>query len=239
MKSEEFIQEAISFVKTYLPEAKWQISPDCAVLFLDDETKSICFLPNSELNSMSSMTYRFYITEFHWQKNKEASKSRLCSLLGITKRIHARQCIISRIDKKIAGNFVNENHTMGYASSYYNYGLFRKDILVAVACFSKGRRMNRLPGGERSFELIRFCNLNYHTVVGGLSKLIHYFEQTHLPGDIMTYVDRAWGEPNAYYALGFTLDKITPGVITKIDGKGVQEIEFTNKGNYKLIKHIV
>ena len=158
--------------------------------------------------------------------------------MGHTKRIHARQCILIRIDKKSASAFIDAYHIMGYAASYYNYGLFLKGELVAVACFSKGRRMNRLPQDKKSFELIRFCNKNFYTVVGGLSKFIHHFEIEHMPGDIMTYVDIAWGQPSAYYTLGFVLDKITPSVIRTIPQNDKAVIEFADMGNYKLIKYL-
>jgi hypothetical protein len=238
MSSNRFIKEVVAFVKEYLPNAKWQMEKDYAVLYLDENKKSVCFLANNALSTMHDIAHRFYIIEYFWEKNKESSKSRLCSLMGVTKRIHARQCVLKRIDKTMAKSFVDANHTMGYAGSYYNYGLFLKDELVAVACFSKGRRMDRLPEDKKSFELIRFCNKNFYTVVGGLSKLIHNFEVEHAPGDMMTYVDIAWGEPYAYYALGFVLDKITPSVTTSIPQLNATAIEFTNKGNYKLIKHL-
>jgi hypothetical protein len=97
--------------------------------------------------------------------------------------------------------------------------------------------MNRLPAGEKSFELIRFCNKNYHTVVGGLSRLIHNFAETYKPGDIMTYVDISWGAPSAYYSLGFVLDSISPSLTVTVIRNDLPDLEFINKGNYKLIKH--
>ncbi len=239
MPSSYFIQDVTAFVKGYMPEAIWEIKKDYTILYLNERNKSVCFIGNQGLDNMHLLNHRFYITEFAWQKNKEASKSRLSSLMGLTHRIHARQCTLSRIDKITAKNFINENHTMGYAASYYHYGLFLKNELAAVACFSKGRRMNRLPPGKKSFELIRFCNKNFHTVIGGLSKLIHLFEKEYSPGDIMTYVDIAWGQPNAYYALGFVLDKVTPSIALHDIMPDGEVIEYRNKGNYKLIKHLV
>ena len=207
MVTDGFIKEVVSFVKLYCPYAKWEIGKYDAVLQLDDGKRTICFSVNPMPDVIQNAKHNYYITSQLWNKNKEALKSRLCSLMGVTKRIHARQCLIKKITKAEARIFVDLNHTMGYAEANFNCGLFFKDELVAVACFSKGRRMNRLPADKRSFELIRFCNKNFYTVVGGLSKLIRYFEETHSPGDIMTYIDRSWGEPNAYYALGFVLDK--------------------------------
>ncbi len=239
MYSEGFIEEAISLVKEFLPEANWQMETDYAILFLKEKNKTICFITNVALHKIPVLKFRHYITEFHWNSNREASKSRLCSLMGVTKRIHARQCTLGRISRTEAKLFVDANHTMGYANSYFNYALFYKQDVVAMACFSKGRRMDRLPQNKKSFELIRFCNKNYFTVVGGLSKLIHYFEEEQKPGDMMTYVDMVWGEPDTYYALGFVLDQITPAITITIQSLGEMENEYTNKGNYKLIKNRV
>lgn len=97
--------------------------------------------------------------------------------------------------------------------------------------------MRRLKEGKKSYELIRFCSKNESTVVGGLSKLIRHFEKFQSPGDIMTYVDISWGEPHAYYALGFVLDSITPPISCSLNTSSNTTIEYWNKGNYKLIKH--
>ena len=238
MYSNVFIEEVVAWVKEKLPGAHLNIENEFAWLWLDSQKKSICFVGNEKLHQISEMDFTYYITEFHWGGNKEASKSRLCSLLGVTQKIHARQCIVRRISKPEAKLFLDTNHTMGYASSYFHYGLFLKDELVAIASFSKGRRMNRLPENKKSFELIRFCNKNFYTVVGGLSKLVHTFEEEQKPGDIMTYVDKLWGEPHAYYALGFLLEQVTAPLVLKIAFHDAVPIHFTNKGNYKLIKHI-
>lgn len=237
MKSESFLKEVNAFVATRWPDASWEIHPDFAVLYHDDRKKSICFLTNKAVSKMPHLPYRFYFIEALWYQRLEASQSRLCSILGITQRIHARQCGIARVSKPVAQQFVNTNHTMGYANCYYHFGLFLKEELVAIACFSKGRQMRRLEEGKKSYELIRFCSKNDFTVVGGLSKLIRHFENFQSPGDIMTYVDISWGEPHAYYALGFILDSITPPISCSLNIDPNTTIEYWNKGNYKLIKY--
>ena len=234
-----FLEEVRQFITSIIPSAAWETGNGYAVLFPADSKKSICFLSNDSLDLLHDSVHRFYITEFQWQKNMGATMSRLSSILGNTNRIFARQCSVSTIDKKIAHLFTNENHIMGYANSAYHYGLFYKNELIAVACFSKGMKMDRLPGSKKSFELIRFCSKNFHTVVGGLSKLLHSFTEEKSPGDIMTYIDVAWGEPFAFYALGFLLDKITPPFKSIILLHDKSTLTYINKGNYKLIKHLV
>ncbi len=223
MSTNAFFEEVQSFIKIIEPTTIWKtINYNASVIIVNAE-KEILILEHAENNIENTAKFSHVITKALWNKNKEASKSRLCSLIGVTRRIHGRKCLIKKINKDTARLFVDENHVMGYANSQYNYGLYLNETLVATACFSKGRPMNRLPKNKKSFELIRFCNKNNTTVVGGLSKLLRYFENEKEPGDVMTYVDRSWGKPNAYYALGFILDNS----ITSIE-----------KLNYKLIKNI-
>ena len=125
-----------------------------------------------------------------WEGKQGIILSRINSLLGQNKRVHGRACDIKLLDKNTAETFLNQHHIMGFAKSYYKLGLYKNDELVAIATFSKGRKMNRLPDGKKSFELIRFCNASGLTVVGGLSKLIHHFIKLTNAGDIMTYIDK-------------------------------------------------
>jgi hypothetical protein len=129
--------------------------------------------------------------------------SMLRSKLQLNKKVFARNCIIKKINSPEAKVFLNEHHLMGYANSAYHIGLFLKDELIGVASFSKGRKMNRLEVHERSYELVRFCSKSGLTVTGGLSKLIAHFVEEKHPGDIMTYIDKQFGEGESYIKCGF------------------------------------
>jgi hypothetical protein len=231
MSLKPFIDDITAFVNHYDISVAWKVTPKCAVLEFDRVNKKICFVSRSGEPALALCDTTIF--EEHWQKNKDAVKSRLASLLGVTRRIFARSCKIQRITKTVAKVFVDENHLMGYAQSYFNYGLFQRDELLAVACFSKGRKMDRLPGDKRSFELVRFCNLNYCTVVGGLSKLIRHFEEEQTPGDIMTYIDKQWGEPRSYLNLGFKVQAVADEKVQHSTLSTVARPE-----NHKLIKHL-
>jgi hypothetical protein len=218
--------------------------------------KAIFFASFSWLKKGAPELPGLIITEDEWFRNKEAVKSRIFSLLNKTRRIHGRECDVRLIPRAIAKSFIDQNHIMGYARSASHYGLYHRDkkmdMLVAVASFSKGRKMKRLPEAKLSFELIRFCNLNYTTVVGGLSKLLAFFIIENKPGDIITYIDLAWGEPTAFYALGFHQAEERPAIDFFINTKTYQRIpakdleadpgkdwiRYKNKGTLKLIKRI-
>jgi hypothetical protein len=127
------------------------------------------------------------------------------SKLQLNKKIFARKCTIKKINVTYAKLFLDAHHLMAYATAAFHYGLFSNDDLMAVAAFSKGRRMDRLPADKRSFELVRFCCKDGITVTGGLSKLITHFITEKQPGDIMTYVDKQWSYGSGYLKCGFKL----------------------------------
>lgn len=85
-------------------------------------------------------------------------------------KIYARNCEIVDISKETMVQFLNENHSQGYASSIVNYGLIYKDELVQIMSFGKPR-FNKFY----SWELIRDCTKNGIEVVGGVSKLWKHF----------------------------------------------------------------
>ena len=87
----------------------------------------------------------------------------------------------------------------------YKYGLEKDGLLVAVISFGKACPIHRDGEIYRSHELLRYCSILNHTVVGGLSKLIQHFVNQQNPEDIMTYVDKEWSTGNSLIKLGFTL----------------------------------
>jgi len=131
------------------------------------------------------------------------------SKLHYTRKVYARRCIARRIESIIAEKFLNEYHLMSFSKSGFHYGLFDSAELIAVASFSKGRKMNRLEEHQRSFELVRFCCKEGITVTGGLTKLLKCFANEKNPGDIMTYVDKQLSEGASYLKCGFKLHSET------------------------------
>jgi len=125
------------------------------------------------------------------------------SKLGLNTRVFARNCVVKKITKPDAESFLDQYHIMRSTQSASNYGLFFKDELIAVASFSKGRKMNRLASHERSFELIRFCCKDGITITGGLTKLVKNFCRDKQAGDVMTYVDRQFSDGQAFVKAGF------------------------------------
>jgi hypothetical protein len=125
------------------------------------------------------------------------------SKLHRNKTVFARKCTIKKISNEVKDLFLNEHHMMGATKSAYNFGLFYHNELVAVATFSKGRKMDRLPSHLRSYELIRFCTKFGVTVSGGLSRLVVHFCTLRQAGDVMTYINRQYGNERSFISAGF------------------------------------
>lgn len=153
-------------------------------------------------------------------------EARILAILGKFTRLHARHCIIERIDKPMADKFLEINHLQGSVKAKFKYGLFLKSqyiarfemvisenkdhqkinvpMLIGVATFSGGRTMKiDERKGKRSYELIRFASLKGYVVVGGMDKLLKAFTKEHQPDDIMSYAERDWSDGRSYYKLGF------------------------------------
>lgn len=129
-------------------------------------------------------------------------------------RIFARNCVVKRLDKATADEFIALHHRLGATGGRYRYGLFvdrttgasesqiQKGTLVAVAVFSNARRWTK---GERrisSYEWIRYASLPSITVVGGMGKLLQSFIEDVKPDDIMSYASEQDGG-KVYAKLGF------------------------------------
>ncbi len=151
-----------------------------------------------------------HLWEDVWNSKRPIVRSRLSSLLGNFKRVHARQTVVRRIDKPAAGAFFEHNHLQGSPQVKHKYGLFLNDELVAAASFSAARPMVRHAATFHSYELVRFANLSGHVVTGGLSKLLAQFIADVQPDDIMSYADRDWSLGRSYEKLGFTFVENTP-----------------------------
>ena len=169
--------------------------------------------------SKSEKSVSFFIADatFDFQKTKELASIPLDQLvrepakvaamvrskLQLNTVIFARNCVVKRVDKKEAEDFLNRYHLMNATQSAYNLGLYYKEELVALASFSKGRKMNRLEEHQRSFELIRFCCKSGITVTGGLTRLIKNFCIEKNAGDVMTYVDKQLSDGRSFINAGF------------------------------------
>ena len=139
-----------------------------------------------------------HIFENEMFESPEIVKSRLSNLLGMSKRIYARNCEIIECGSKEATYFMNNNHIQGAVGSKVRYGLSYDGEVMAMMTFGKPRSKV-----DSQWELLRYCSKCGTNVVGGASKLLTHFIRKNSPNSILSYCDRRWGTGNLYEALGF------------------------------------
>lgn len=146
-----------------------------------------------------------HLYEDDWVHRKEIVKSRILNLLDKTpEKIYARKCQIKEVDNtKTIKQFLSQNHLQGYVSSKYNFGLYYNNELVSLMTFGNLRKNMGYKNVKGKYELLRFCNKRYTTVIGGANRLFKYFLENYKPDQVISYSDRSWGEGNLYYQLGF------------------------------------
>ena len=124
--------------------------------------------------------------------------------LGIpSTRHHARSLVLSKVSPSEASSFYGLHHAKGCASSSStHYGLFTQDGLpVSMLSLSLG------DAGRAHIE--RYCNVPFHQVAGGFSRLLTAFLREHPEvSTVLTYCDRDLSpDPSAtvYARHGFDL----------------------------------
>jgi len=139
------------------------------------------------------------IWEDDWYNKQDLIKSMLRNQLGLNKnKIYARKTEIKEVNFKDAKEFLENNHIQGYAQSSVRLGLYYNNELVSLMTFGK-----RNIGKKTQFELLRFCNIKNTSIVGGASKLFHFFIKNYNPEEIISYANLDISNGNLYEILGF------------------------------------
>ncbi len=177
----------------------------------NNKTLNILILPNNLSSSLIKYDLSFNYNQIELYTNKCIYI--IQSKIGLNKVIYARNCEFKRINKLQADVFLNKYHLLNSVSNGIYFSLQNNDKIIAVAAFSKGRKLNTLKTNERSYELLRFCCINGVTIAGGLSKLITNFVKVKNASHIMTYTDNMFGENLSLKKIGFTKEELfTPKI---------------------------
>ncbi|WP_256006420.1 hypothetical protein [Pedobacter deserti] len=166
----------------------------------------------------------FHLWEDIWNSRRAQVIGRLRSVLGLNTRVHGRQTSVSRISQTEADTFLNANHLMGTAKAKHRFALKKDGEILAVACFSHLRNIDRNGVRYRSAELIRLATLSGYTVTGGFGKLLKYFIEAFRPDDVMSYADRDWSQGLAYERAGFQLVETTSPAVLWLDKDTLERI---------------
>lgn len=169
----------------------------------------------------------FHIWEDDWTLKPNIVKSMIKHKLGkSTHRVYARKTSIEEVSGSESRFFLDENHIQGYTNASIKLGLFFESQLVALMTFNKPR-FNK----KYDWELVRYAVKQDHNIIGGFSKLLKYFRETH-KGSIITYADSSYSNGNVYSKNGFTLIKNNPPAYWYVlmnKGIRVSRTKFTRK----------
>ena len=147
---------------------------------------------------LDSDIHLIHIFSDEWANKKEIIKNRLRNLFRLNEnKIYARQCVISEISQKEKSEFLRRYHLQGNDKSSIYFGLKYRDVLVAVMSFGKKRRSLGSIGD--GYELYRYAS---NGVVGGFTKMLKHFVNTHSPKEIITYADRNWSPSDLFCFYG-------------------------------------
>lgn len=139
------------------------------------------------------------IFEDEWNNQRAICESIIRSRLGvISRKLYARKLQLIEVTGKQAKVFLEANHIQGFVPAQHYLGLSQDGVLVALASFS----FNRLKKDDK-WELVRYCSLLDHTVVGGLSKLCKAFMSQYKVGTLLSYCCLRWFTGRGYESAGF------------------------------------
>ena len=142
------------------------------------------------------------VFEHEWKYKSDLVKSIILNKLNKSSdRIFARKCNFSKVPSRDANRFLDINHIQGKCSYSEAHGLYYNDELVSLMCFGK----RKLTRGKCEYELIRFCNKQNTSVVGGASKIL----KNSKVDNFISYCDLRYSDGNLYEALGMRLLRTT------------------------------
>ena len=147
----------------------------------------------------------FHILESEWDDLVKQDIWKSILFVNINKEvetIYARKTIIKELDYITAVRFFDENHIQGSKPFTVCYGLYYNSILVGAMSFMKYK--------DNKWELNRFCNTKYKSIIGGASKLLKHFERNNEWKEVYSFADLRYSYGDLYNKLGFELVKQLP-----------------------------
>lgn len=141
------------------------------------------------------------IFEDEYLHHKDIVLSKISHILGTVeynRKIMARKCAVTEIDKETARKFLTENHIQGFVSSTVYLAAEHDGEIVGVMSFKRT--------GEK-WELTRFASKIGILSCGVGGKIFSTFVKKYKPASVKTFADRRWTtnvENNLYTKMGFS-----------------------------------
>ncbi len=172
-----------------------------------------------------------HVLESDWLSKQELVKSMVLNQISKTpNKMYARKCVISQVKPKEKKEFLEENHLHGNSNSSINIGLFYEGKLVSLATFRKPRFDKRFD-----YELLRFANLRYTSVIGGFSKILKFFTENYKFKTLLSYADRDWSIGSLYRINNFQFIEFTPPNYFYVKGNNIFPRQVFQKHKLKSI----
>lgn len=184
----------------YLPEYKLAIEFNGIYWHSFDKRPDADYHLNKTKMCIINGITLLHIFDYQWYNKQDIVKSMICSKLKLNNKIFGRKCNIKEIKTKEKNQFLESTHIQGKCNSTINIGLYNNNELVSVAVFSKSRYNKNYD-----YELVRFSSKLNTNVIGGFSKIMKYFINTHNPKNIISYADRSYSIGNVYLKNNFKL----------------------------------
>ena len=155
-------------------------------------------------NNVGYTLLRF--TDYETTNKLSIVQSMIQAKLGRAVRLYARDCELGVVDSHTAKKFFDAHHLQGHSTATIYLGLYSVGTLVMCMSFAPSRFDK-----NHQWEIVRMASSLGTTVVGGASKILKEFRNTH-SGSIMSYSDNRTGNGAGYAKLGFTMVRETePG----------------------------
>lgn len=209
----------------YLPRYKIAIEYN-GLYWHSEKYKGLDYHKNKTLLCKELGIDLIHVFEDDWLYKNEIIKSIIRNRLCINdKNIYARKCEIRLVSSSDARKFLDCNHIQGFCRSSIKIGLYNQGTLVSLMTFGE-----RKTNSKSEFELVRFCSLINHNVVGGSSKLWKYFLNNYPNDRIVSYSDISLFNGDMYTNLGFDYKWLSsPNYFWVVDGKRNHRWKYNKK----------
>lgn len=151
--------------------------------------------------------FLFHIFGYEWENRKDVIKSMIVNVLGKSEnKEYARKTSVHPVSFEEGRKFLEEHHRQGSTNFSIAFGLYKDNNLLSLMTFNKMRSSigKSKEDTSNTYELSRFCNKKYSTVVGGASKLFKHFISTTNCDKVVSFSDIAHTRGLLYETLGFS-----------------------------------
>lgn len=193
-------------IDIYLPELKLGIEFN-GLYWHNSDFKHAKYHLNKSNRCAKQGIRLIHIFEDEWIYKRDIIKSKIRHILGNTEnKIYARNCTIENITLDDKNKFLEKNYYTGYSrkSSIYKSLYSEIDgIKTCVALMVLSKPEKEYLSLRYDYEITYYATLCNHSVVGGFSKLLHYFELNYSWNNLCSIVDRRYSNDNMFLINGF------------------------------------